>query len=962
MILNSQLPRNPQEAAAASRQHAARVRAMQRTLASDPNVMMRRAPGASSQLVAMGPPLTGHDTTTSTTLPSVLNPISRQPMMTYKQGLQAIFDETGPLLLRLTQLEPRPVSVVLYDTLGRPLNVSEGLILNKESDVKAVVTVIQQLLDEACDNDPTHDGSRLIVKVIEIRVGIADGAQGYPPLKGICVQGEKGQRAKWIKWATHGDMEKYWEAYRIMLQTQAQNPGSMNTVAKPIFKVTTVRQLDNNGSYPGGHEFYDVSDVVPPPPPAIVADGPGPEDVDGRLESTDGGADTSSEISAGSFAFRSESSLQTAVSKDKLESASQAAPSQGFGRLQLFDGAASNPDSRGGGSGSDGSDGPEASEPKEKTKPVDPTKNWGYYQRMGGDPRMHKLYDLSHVPFDINPEKVPAPKFSFTTPDILVTIKDAWSDNGTEGSQTPKASDADGRAPYEYVDKAWREYAVKELAAISFEDDDIYFPNADVKIPTQNDLLASRLSGHSKQKEKPKAKEIDVSHFFNDHCAPDGSQDHLLDVRGYDSSLHGGKGKANEAGDNSPYGGYAVPDNSHDNSFGFPGYELPTYEGKGKPTQADEVSNQYLVPNYGQQSSPMRAETASKGKSAHTKVSSMNVHAAPFPNFNYPQAGQGVNTNTSSPYLQSLAGSQPAACIRYNPYGNMTGQARSSTPLLQYGSPSMTGNQAASIKKSNSSLALHAPNFKPNLNSQAFHPQPSSPSTLLQFPESKFGSSNASLVPRYTSPEKSMFTSTGASPVPKHSSPDKAMLFNTATYEHRRRSPDKQHTQKSSRRRQKSPEKPRGQDAAQTGVLRLPSPDKSNHQQGFSAGSHYVHNTGAGFPLLQYSSADTFNTQHGLDPKSGFQHGQNAQHSFDFNFQLPSQGFANNGGQGAVYSGGIQGLSNIGVQGAMQVGGQVSDQTGGRVSAQGGGQSLSHSRGGSWIYRGAKMPKREFGF
>ena len=936
---------------------------MQRTLASDPNVMVPRAPGTSSQLVAMGPPLTGHDTMTSTTLPSVLNPISRQPMMTYKQGLQAIFDETGPLLLRLTLLEPRPVSVVLYDTLGRPLNVSEGLVLNKESDIKAVVTVIQQLLDDTCDKDPTHDGSRLIVTVIEIRVGITDGTQGYPPLKGVCVQGQRGQWAKWVKWATHGDMEKYWQAYRIMLQTQAPNSSSVNSTAKPIFKVTTVRQLNNGGSHPGGHEFYDVSDDAPAPLPAIMASGRGVGDVGDILVTVGGSADASSEISTGSYAVESDSSSShAAFSQGTSGSSSQPALSHGLGRLQLFDGAASNPDCHSGGPKSDGGDAPETREPKENAKPVvDPEKNWGFYQRMGGDPRMHKLYDLSHVPFEVDPEKLPAPKYSFNNPDILVTIRDAWSDNDTQGSLTPKAVHADGRASYDYVEKAWREYAAKELeSAISFEDDSIYFPNADVNTPTQNDLLVSRTSIQSKQKGKDKAKEADSRNFFNDHCAPDGSQDHLLGASGYDIQPHGGQGKASELCSDSPYSGYAAPDGNRSTASGFFGYEFPTFDGMRNSSNADDaVSNQYSIQKHGVMLSPMMAATASKGRS-HKKISSMNVHAAPFSNFSRLQANRGGNTSMSSPYLQSLAAAAPAAYTQPSAYGNMNGEARSSMPLLQYSSQSMSANQAASVQNSNSSVAPHAPGLMQNLNSPAFFSQTTDPSTILQSSGFKFGNSSSS-IPGHPLPEQPMLASPGAFPVPKHGSPDMARLFVTAAYEHRRPSPDKQHSQNNSSRRQQSPNKSGGKNTAQTAILQTPSLDKPPYQQGFGAASQSVYNTGASSSWLQSSSGATFNVEYGLNPNPGFQHVQNVQHGFESNFQVPGHGSANSGGQGAAY-GGVQGLSNTNGPGARQGNGQMLDWAGSLGSAQDGGLDSDNSRGGNWIYRGAKTPKREFGF
>ena len=863
----SQLPRNLQEAAAAARHHASRVRAMQRDLASDPNVMVPQTPRSSSQLTAAGPPLTGHDTTSANTLPSVLNPFYRQPMMNYKQGLQAIINETGTLLFRLTQLEPMPVSVVFYDDGNRSIGISEGLVLTKETDLKALVTFTQELLDEQCEDSAGHDGGRLIIKIIEIRNGTKETKQGYPALKGECIRGQRGESASWVRWITGGDMEMYWKAYRIELQTQVPQPGSKLPVVKPIFKVRTVRQvLDLNEYYRGGHEFIEDPTVEPTPSTAWN---------DNRARA-DGGV-----------------ALEAAreASGDRFPSLSHV-----FGQLQFGgDAAASSTGSANSGSSSNGCDAPESSAPKIKTKPIDPTRNWGYYQRMGGDPRMHRLYDLSHVPFEVEdfPKPNPGP---FITPDIIVHMQDGWNDDETQGSLTPKASDGPVQTPYSAAEKAWREKAAREFeAAISFEDDDSFFPNYDTQIPDARKILTSRLMGQQKQlNPKVKGKETEANNFFNGYCAPNGSQDHLT-VFGLNSLNYGGKGQAEETDTNDLFTGSNAVDGGH-GQIGVSSSEAESYDGKGKAKQADdnslygsyvarESSQDHLVPSYGgtfknsnMLQPPMATATttlASNAKSPHAKVSSMNVHA---PDFNYQQITDQSNVNTLSPYLQSLAGPQPSY-TQPNAYGHMLSQGRSCTPITQAPSPTMVCNQVSSIQKNNSSATMFSSDYRPNFGNQTFYPQQGS-SSILHPPNHPYAPNpSVSPVPKYGSPPK-MFNA-GAYSIPTHSGSQQG------------RSRDQ---------RSRSPQKvvPR-QNAVPAATLRHPSPGKLDTQQGFVSDFQYGQNA-IPAQMPSYPSPKKTNARQGLG--SGFQYGQSEQLNFNFDFHLPSQGSAQNGGQGLMMGGG----------------------------------------------------------
>jgi hypothetical protein len=389
----SQVSRTPQEAAVAAARHAQRVRSMQYTLATDPNLMIHQASGTSAQLTAAGPPLTQG----LAQLPSVLTPYSRTPMMNYKDAFQAIIAETGPLdmLLRLTLLEPAHVTVLMYDDMNRSLGVSEDLVLTKQTDLKALVTLAQTLLDMTVLKLPGNNEHRFIVQAMDVRNGSDEMKAGHPPLKGECRGGDKVKTAKKTRWIVGGEMEQYWQVLRIELQMGAPQHGDKKPVVKPIFRVKTVRQIaGSRGLDPIGHEFIDVS--TPKPSPGAV------QDIDRRREDSDddkdnGGPEKGSDHSAGI----SQGMNQLQLGGGGTTAASSGAKNTGFSknggnvnktRLK-GDAGGSTPGSTNEGFSNDNHNhGDKASEPNQakeesKAKPIDPTRNWGYYQRLGGDPR-----------------------------------------------------------------------------------------------------------------------------------------------------------------------------------------------------------------------------------------------------------------------------------------------------------------------------------------------------------------------------------------------------------------------------------------------------------------------------------------------------------------------------------------------------------------------------------------------
>ena len=679
-------------------------------------------------------------------LPSVLTPFNRPQLMSYKEAFDKLIYENGPLLPTFKHLEKRNASVVLYDTAGDLLAVfGEGFDLSSTADIRYVVEIIQYLLDEHLkQHELVHDaGARLLVQAVEIRHPIRGLNHGYPPLKGRVREGDNGGLwGKHIRWFTGGDMEKYWAVYRNVLQMGA------GMAEKPILKVKTVRQipLGDDYAFKGGHEFYDISGNTP----SVEKANSGAEGDRGRVVGqVDGGADTGSE--------RSSSSGQGVAGRSNggAHNASQASTSGqgvagGFNGGADHTGQASAPSTGGRAENTTGQIhnlteeemavlaaagvpqlsfdqisralsemqrigevGPSGEDirPKEGAQPLsnDPTtQNWGYYQRMGGDKRMHKAFDLSKskVPFNINEKKSRffpnSPGKPFTTPDIFVTIleghdalpqadeqggvqdkkgRQAVKEFDSQGSLTPKASQGAVKdaADEERILKVARKFE----AAISFEDTNSFLQNHDSEIPAERkrfDIVG------------------DYGHFDRLQPAPDF---HKFGAAG---PKYADKGKGKERAEVHHDYGHFNEFNPQVTTGGAMGVKHDI-KGKGKQTgfQGETSYNpfdQFLGPNDDTQHTSSHdtfggATRAAGGmgrmdvgpsrvESPATSFSSMNVHAPSFTNFR--QFGQASSSNTQSPYLQSFSGMRPDY-TNNTPYAQFGGQARPSTPPMRFRYP-----------------------------------------------------------------------------------------------------------------------------------------------------------------------------------------------------------------------------------------------------------------------------------
>jgi hypothetical protein len=324
----------------------------------------------------------------STSLPSVLDPkMMHVPEMSYQQAIDVIDKTISSIDLAVNEKLPnRPVSVVLYDPVGSSLTVDEGMLLVPHLTLISIVIDLQKRLD---DCNLRENREKMLVKVVEIRIGTKDVTKGYPGINGQVMfnskwclhkskdelEKEKGKVGEWILWKTGGsEMERYWAVYRDMLLL-----GGDNKVGKPILKVRTVKRVGETGknSCMGGHLFDDGRQMKSLRQFKAKTEEQGTIDATYELEHR---------VDAGG------AWLNTAPAWEGRAAPYQHNIGQKFENVlqryhaanMLLKAAESTP----------------APIPEPKTV-VNPKRTWGYYQRMGGDPRIHKLISLDHLPFEL---------------------------------------------------------------------------------------------------------------------------------------------------------------------------------------------------------------------------------------------------------------------------------------------------------------------------------------------------------------------------------------------------------------------------------------------------------------------------------------------------------------------------------------------------------------------------------
>lgn len=168
-------------------------------------------------------------------IPSVISPVSFAKI-TYEEAIEDIKEKTGKRLTNLTSIPPMQTSVVLHDPRGGILKATEGLTLQSEVSLCYLITWLQIYTDNYVAK--YHAGNDLVVRSVEIRFNNKQSYTKYPNLEGgLTYPIVSGVAIASVNWPC-GDssMERYWEAFRIMMQL-----GTEGQIKYPIIKVRTVK-------------------------------------------------------------------------------------------------------------------------------------------------------------------------------------------------------------------------------------------------------------------------------------------------------------------------------------------------------------------------------------------------------------------------------------------------------------------------------------------------------------------------------------------------------------------------------------------------------------------------------------------------------------------------------------------------------------------------------------------------
>jgi hypothetical protein len=360
--------------------------------------------------------------------PSVLDPVTRAVIpFTYEEATSALHDMYFAKIQAYGLLERRTIDVVIYDTKGGTPSCHKAEITPR-LDLQTLIKVLQAKVDRR-QSEPAHqDKGRLLVKKVEIRCGTTAMDVLFPSLKGEVMDTKLlGVSAEWVSWECNGGpLDNYWRHYRSFML-------SRSSIVTPILKVqTTSCRADD--PMEGGHIFKG---------PTIEyhrarrnSSGKMPHRISVEQKPADNGA----------FKPGEDVVDEQPVEDDDLS-------------------VESDDDS------------------KEKTK------SWSYYQKLGGDPEMHKLHNFDHVYFVPKPE---VEHRDYVEGETLVFDEQAMVGDliheVKEELNTEKVSE-------EEIARITR-YRTEFEAARSFDldDDKVYFPAASKKgkLPEARLMLAKK--------------------------------------------------------------------------------------------------------------------------------------------------------------------------------------------------------------------------------------------------------------------------------------------------------------------------------------------------------------------------------------------------------------------------------------------------------------------------------------
>ena len=390
-------------------------------------------------------PLTLAATAVKTHLPSVLSPTGKIPEMSYPDAISWLHEHNANSAATLSvpfPLPDREVDICIYDPIGMCLKVwnSGEMILTDATSLQNLITELQSLIDRCCLELKMSE--KYLILDIEMRVLNNGDVVGFPKLVGEPKwigderDGKKGAVVQGVVWKCDGgDMEVYWDASRRMMQIGDAEQG----IKKPMLKLRTFRQKDveievGDGGEEMGDEiggYYFVTEIT-----GSVNEARGDDlEVTTKANRLENGKE---KVSEGQIDVETTTNNMEAATNKAMAAAAQEKLKKTGNPLgitgselefafKLINEIKKDDEKSGKGEGSTndvksdvfkiyskhlGSGGKplkelawkkgsgKGKEKDKKSASTDPKRNWGYYQRMGGDPKMHDAFPLDAVPFE----------------------------------------------------------------------------------------------------------------------------------------------------------------------------------------------------------------------------------------------------------------------------------------------------------------------------------------------------------------------------------------------------------------------------------------------------------------------------------------------------------------------------------------------------------------------------------
>ncbi|KAF4633948.1 hypothetical protein G7Y89_g4171 [Cudoniella acicularis] len=343
-------------------------------------------------------PSQGPSRAPSRPLPSVLEPKTSIPPVPLDAAISYLTSQLN-LHSNLPSL-PRTVTTVQYDVRGAAIchppsqspqkstpSSLDDFILDSSYTLQKLILHIQSIIDAKTVQKGEES---LLVKSVEVRMGSSNYVflKEFPSIAGVLagggiLVGNAEKEAEYVVWGDEkGMVVAYWEAFRETLMK-----GFLFKSDKPILKVRTVKRV---GRFRNVHVFRERVLVIKNDEESSEGEG------ENLAESVDGQDLIARAIerfrqrlvdlpSLDAPEFQVAGLYQEALKNDpntSMQEIYEGYLKSGGRRMKelVFKAKVSG-----------GYD--------QKLIPKDPTKNWGIYQRIGGEKRWHKLFPLDHVPF-----------------------------------------------------------------------------------------------------------------------------------------------------------------------------------------------------------------------------------------------------------------------------------------------------------------------------------------------------------------------------------------------------------------------------------------------------------------------------------------------------------------------------------------------------------------------------------